>query len=70
MKKKSSKVVTKVVTKVAPNVTPPPPPPYPGRATPAHPQSRVSAKALWSLCESSLLWYALLPLCSRAGSAD
>ena len=27
----------------------PPPPPYPGRATPAHPQSRVSAKALESL---------------------
>ena len=43
MKKKSPKV-----TRRLPKVTPPPPP-YPGRATPAHPLSRVSAKALESL---------------------
>ena len=33
----------------SPQRNPPPPPPYPGRATPAHPQSRVSAKALEAL---------------------
>ena len=37
------------VTPRLPQGYPPPPPPYPGRATPAHPQSRVSAKALESL---------------------
>ena len=42
MKKKSPNV-----TRRLPKVTPHPP--YPGRATPAHPQSRVSAKALESL---------------------
>ena len=44
--------IQKKIAQRYPKVTrtlPPPPPPYPGRATPAHPQSRVSAKALESL---------------------
>ena len=50
----------------------PPPSPYPGRATPAHPQSRVSAKAralyrvsAKALCrDSAEALESLLKLCS------
>ena len=67
--KTESKTGSKMKKK-SPKVTPPPPP-YPGRATPAHPQSRVSAKALESLLKlCALPWYTLLTLCSHAGSAD
>jgi len=51
-----------------------PPPPYPGRATPAHPPSSFSAKAV---CGVSTFLYinavkdkTLFFFCSHAGSAD
>ena len=46
----------------------PPPPPYPGRATPAHPQSRASAKPVIKLRAESVLkvWLgSLLKVCVR-----
>ena len=60
MKKKSSNVTEGTIR------YPPPTPAEPPRRTPR----AESQLKLWSLCESSLLWYALLPLCSHAGSAD
>ena len=42
----------------------PPPTPYPGRATPAHPQSRLSAKAQESLLKLFCCGM-LYPLCAR-----
>ena len=53
-KRKSPKVTPRLPQRY-PKVTPPPPP-YAGRATPAHPQSRVSAKAL----ESRLKLFAMV----------
>jgi hypothetical protein len=57
---------------VVPWWCPPPPPPYPGRATPAHPQSyswsRAQAELQQSFTRASA--EARLPLCSHQGSRD